>query len=96
MYFIMCHASYLISCIQVYFSKLCRVSSEDPEDIGEDHDDGDTSGVRVLLTSPDASDAKDREIWCTPEEVLAMLLAGVKVGGGGYFLCPQEVVFTTA
>ncbi|CAN0051001.1 unnamed protein product [Pylaiella littoralis] len=55
-----------------------KVSPEDSKVGGEDHDDGDTSGVRLLLTSPDASDAKDREVWCTPEEVLAMLLAGVK------------------
>lgn len=52
----------------------------------DDQDDGDTSGVRLLLTSPDATETKDREVWVTPEEVLAMLLAGVKVratGGGG-------------
>lgn len=65
-----------------------RVSSEDPKDAAaatedQNEDDGDTSGVRLLLTSPDASDAKDREVWCTPEEVLAMLLEGVKVGRGG-------------
>ena len=60
-----------------------RVASEDPKEAAaeDQHDDGDTSGVRLLLTSPDASETKDREVWCTPEEVLAMLLAGVKVGG---------------
>eukprot|EP00903_Cladosiphon_okamuranus_P011185 g10554.t1 len=59
-----------------------KVASEDPNEAVADDDDqpddGDTSGVLLLLTSPEASDAKDREVWCTPEEVLAMLLAGVK------------------
>eukprot|EP00752_Nemacystus_decipiens_P003644 g3358.t1 len=57
-----------------------KVASEDPKDAAAEdpQDDGDTSGVRLLLTSPDAADDKDREVWCTPEEVLAMLLAGVK------------------
>ncbi|CAM9886314.1 unnamed protein product, partial [Ectocarpus sp. 8 AP-2014] len=54
------------------------VSSVEPKEATDDQDDGDTSGVRVLLTSPDAAETKDREVWVTPEEVLAMLLAGVK------------------
>ncbi|CAN0023589.1 unnamed protein product, partial [Ectocarpus fasciculatus] len=55
-----------------------EVSPVESKEAADDQDDGDTSGVRVLLTSPDASEAKDREVWVTPEEVLAMLLAGVK------------------
>ncbi|CAN0215799.1 unnamed protein product [Ectocarpus sp. 6 AP-2014] len=55
-----------------------KVSSVESKGATDDQDDGDTSGVRVLLTSPDAAESKDREVWVTPEEVLAMLLAGVK------------------
>lgn len=65
-----------------------RVSSQDSQEGGDDHDDGDTSGVRLLLTSPDASDAKDREVWCAPEEILAMLMAGVKVCVYVFFVMP--------
>lgn len=42
-------------------------------------EDAETSGVRVLLKSPDAVEDKDKEVWVTAEEVLAMLLSGVKV-----------------
>ncbi len=65
--------------------RFSRVAPEDSQEAAAatagEEDEGDTSGVRLLLASPDAADAKDRELWCTPEEVLAMLLAGVKVGG---------------
>lgn len=56
-------------------SRYPRVSS----DGSQEADDADTSGVRLLLSSPKSSDTKDKEVWCTPEEILAMLLAGVKV-----------------
>lgn len=58
-----------------YVDTIVRVSAED----SQEPDDAETSGVRVRLTSPDASDDKDKEVWCTAEEVLAMLLVGVKV-----------------
>ncbi|CAM9918385.1 unnamed protein product [Ascophyllum nodosum] len=41
-------------------------------------EDAESSGVKVLLSSPEAKDSKDREVWCSPEEILAMLIAGVK------------------
>ncbi|CAM9600529.1 unnamed protein product, partial [Choristocarpus tenellus] len=54
-------------------SRVCN--SEDPED-------EDTAGVRVKVTSPLAAEEKDQSIWLTVEEVLAILLAGVKVSQG--------------
>lgn len=55
-----------------------RVSPEDSQDA----EDAETSGVRVLIKSPNAVEAKDKEVWITAEEVVAMLLAGIKVGFG--------------
>lgn len=65
----------LLHCTKRHGNACTRVSAEDSQDA----EDVDGSGVKLLLTSPDASDAKDKEVWCSPEEVLAMLLAGVKV-----------------
>ncbi|CAM9953478.1 unnamed protein product, partial [Laminaria digitata] len=59
-------------------SSLSHEVKVSPENSQEAEEDAETSGVRVLLISPDASDAKDKEVWCTPEEVLGVLLAGVK------------------
>lgn len=79
------------------FSPICtrlprRVSAED----SQDPEDAETSGVRVLLASPDALEAKDKEVWCTVEELLAMLLVGVKVGGwvGGYALLRASCLYS--
>lgn len=67
--------------------RLDRVSAESSHEA----EDAETSGVRLLLTSPDASEDKDKEVWCTPEEVLAMLLAGVKVGSATIIMQARDV-----
>ena len=62
----------------VFFSSTERFDRIAPENSTE-AEDAESSGVKVLLSSPEAKDSKDREVWCSPEEILAMLIAGVKV-----------------
>lgn len=55
-----------------YFDRIASENSTDAED-------AECSGVKILLTSREAKETKDQEVWCSPEEILAMLIAGVKV-----------------